>query len=145
MTNFEYLKNKLANMTAEEFAIWVSDDCEWCMGITNCLTVKDDSCKECVLKWLNQRHIEPMPELETGMFVEVRYSHEDDYDYRAKPRCEKIGFVANGIIVYQSGGFDFLNNNEEDNDVTNDEIMAIYRAYGFDNCNERTCIWRRNN
>lgn len=141
MTNFEHLKNEFTNMTAEDFAIWIIDNVEWCSGGPKCSSF--ERCSDCCLAWLNQEHAEPMPELETGMFVEVRYRHEDDDDYRAKPRCEKIGLVANGMIVYQSGGYDFLNNDEEDEDVKNDEIMAVYRTYSFDMCNERTCIWRR--
>ena len=73
----------------------------------------------------------PMPELETGMFVRV----ED----------EGLGYVdtRNNRIVYQHGGYDFLDGDEYLPNVLL-KIIEVYseNACAFSYCNDDVLIWR---
>ena len=70
---------------------------------------------------------EPMPELETGMFVRVK--------------DEGLGYVdtINNRIVYQHGRYDVL-----DGDEYLPKITEVYseNACAFNRCNENVLIWR---
>lgn len=76
----------------------------------------------------------PMPELETGMFVRVG-EHKDNM----------LGFIdaENNHIIYQDGGYDFI-----DSDGVYDGVAsAIIEVYGKDTLGFRYCrndevIWR---
>ena len=74
---------------------------------------------------------EPMPELETGMFVRV----ED----------EGLGYVdtRNNRIVYQHGGYDVLDEDEYLPYVV-PKIIEVYseKACAFSYCDEDVLIWR---
>ena len=74
---------------------------------------------------------EPMPELETGMFVRV----ED----------EGLGYVdtRNNRIVYQHGGYDVLDEDEYLPNVVL-KIIEVYseNACAFSYCDDNVLIWR---
>lgn len=72
----------------------------------------------------------PMPELETGMFVLIfNYDHTET----------RLGYInaEKNMIIYQSGGWDYINENE-------DEILKVYsnNCNCFDGCIEHRVIWR---
>lgn len=76
----------------------------------------------------------PMPELETGMFVRVG-EHEDNV----------LGFIdaENNHIIYQDGGYDFINSDGFWDGV----VSAIIEVYGkdtlgFSYCRNDEVIWR---
>lgn len=80
--------------------------------------------------------LKPMPELETGMFVRV-------YAYGER----KLGFVdaEQNHIIYQSGGYDFIDDDEEISmNGVSSKIVEVYEkeACGFDYCCEDVLIWR---
>lgn len=78
----------------------------------------------------------PMPELETGMFVRVNA-------YGGS----RIGFVdaENNHVIYQEGGYDFI----DDDDINGRGIIPkIVEVYGkdtcaFDFCTKDDLIWRK--
>lgn len=127
MTNREWYLNKLNGMTNEELANYIeAEDAPWCSD--SCL----DSCPQCAKKWFDEEHINPMPELEVGMFV----------------RCvDYVGKKNLGIVVSKkSCGFDGLAIAYHDglwDDVNNVDIINIYNAVCFDGCTRETCIWRK--
>lgn len=125
MTNLEHFKKRINEMSAEEIGdYWRSEEMPWCNSL--CI---EETCAECVKKWANQPHIDPMPELKVGMFVKADNKFQTD-----------LGIVINNIcaddlaVAYKSGGYDPLNA------VT---IKAIYSTVSFRCCDEDTCIWRR--
>lgn len=78
----------------------------------------------------------PMPELETGMFIRVN-------GYGGS----RIGFVdaENNHVIYQEGGYDFI----DDDDINGRGIVSeIVEVYGkdtcaFDFCTKDDLIWRK--
>ena len=78
---------------------------------------------------------EPMPKLETGMFVRVKNYNET-----------KLGIIyteANHII-YQDGGYDFVYEDEIMGKGIYSQIVEIYNqdACAFDYCEDDVLIWR---
>lgn len=76
----------------------------------------------------------PMPKLETGMFVRV-----NGYD------GSRIGFVdaENNHVIYQEGGYDFIDNNDIISCGIASKIVEIYGkdTLGYDFCTKRNLIW----
>lgn len=76
----------------------------------------------------------PMPELKTGMFVRVG-KHKDNV----------LGFVdvENNHIIYQDGGYDFINSNGIWDSITS-AIIEVYGkdSLGFSYCRNDSVIWR---
>lgn len=73
---------------------------------------------------------EPMPELETGMFALIfNYDHTET----------RLGYInaEKNIIIYQTGGWDYINENKDD-------ILKVYsnNCNCFDGCSEHRVIWR---
>lgn len=71
----------------------------------------------------------PMPELETGMFVLIfNYDHTET----------RLGYInaEKNMIIYQSGGWDYINENKDD-------ILKVYsnNCNCFDGCIEHRVIW----
>lgn len=65
MTNFEKIKEEIANMNEEEFYFWKIDRSPWCVDIekkNNC-RYGSRGCKVCAPQWLKSKCEEPMPEL----------------------------------------------------------------------------------
>lgn len=126
MTNLEWFKKTINEMSAEEInRFWYEHKEPWC---------SDDrcnygSCSDCMMDWINQPHINPMPELKVGMFVKAGNGFET-----------RLGIVINNIytdnlaVAYESGEYDPM-------EVVT--IEAIYSTVGFKFCNDDTCIWRR--
>lgn len=72
----------------------------------------------------------PMPELETGMFALIfNYDHTET----------RLGYInaEKNIIIYQTGGWDYINENKDD-------ILKVYsnNCNCFDGCSEHRVIWR---
>lgn len=131
MKNIEWFKKTINEMTAEEISVTFNvDSFPWC---EKCPSTYD--CKECAVDWLNEEYIEPMPELEVGMMVHVRYSDGE---------VVGLGIIRNWngklIVTYENGGFDPV----DDEDVI---IDAIYKAPSFFYVGNdiNFAIWRRNN
>lgn len=129
MTNFEHFKKRINEMSATELGtIWSNDDVPWCGNVCT-----EDTCVECVTKWANQTHIDPMPELKVGMMVTVSDEDEDSEIYwgiiREHKGCKIVSYDGNR-------GYDYIHN------IT---INAIYDSpsFRYARCNEDTCIWRR--
>ena len=76
----------------------------------------------------------PMPELETGMFVRV-----NGYD------GSRIGFVdaENNHVIYQEGGYDFIDNDDINSCGIASEIVEVYGkdTLAYDFCTKRNLIW----
>lgn len=76
----------------------------------------------------------PMPELETGMFVRV-----NGYD------GSRIGFVdaENNHVIYQEGGYDFINDDDINSCGIASEIVEVYGkdTLAYDFCTKRNLIW----
>lgn len=76
----------------------------------------------------------PMPELKTGMFVRII--------------ANGLGFVdaENNRIIYQYGGFDYIDDNNMGKGVAS-KIVEVYskNTCGFDCCSEFSLIWRDKN
>ena len=79
---------------------------------------------------------EPMPELETGMFVRV-----NTYD------GSHIGFVdaENNHVIYQEGGYDFIDDDDINGYGIASKIVEVYSkdTCAFDFCTEDDLIWRK--
>lgn len=79
---------------------------------------------------------EPMPELETGMFVLV-----DTWD------GAKLGFVDadNNHVIYQEGGYDFINDDDINGYGIASKIVEVYSkdTCAFDFCTKDDLIWRK--
>lgn len=129
MTNREWYIDKITTMSDEELAhfievednLWCGDNCE----SYNC------NCEKCMIDWLKEKHVEPMPELRVGMFVKVRHNHSTE-DY--------IGVITldendNKVIVYKETTWDFVAR-------VKDNIIAIYKTNCFIDCDDEHCIWR---
>lgn len=69
----------------------------------------------------------PVPELETGMFVRVPESG--------------LGYVnvENNCVIYQSGGFDYI----DGYDGIRSDIVEAYNAPSFNHCIPATSVWRK--
>lgn len=80
----------------------------------------------------------PMPELETGMFVRV-----NGYD------GSRIGFVdaENNHVIYQEGGYDFIDNDDIISCGIASEIVEVYGkdTWAFNFCTKDNLIWRKLN
>lgn len=78
---------------------------------------------------------EPMPELETGMFIRVN-SYEKS----------NLGFVdaENNHVIYQDGGYDFIDDDDINGYGIASKILEVYDkdTCAFDFCDEDTLIWR---
>lgn len=122
MTNREWLEK----LSDEEFARVVAHDADYCFPNEVDGNCTYSECTKCALKWLTQEHPNPMPELKTGMFVNVKHT----LGYYG------IGVVTQDIVVYENGGFDWISQ------ITND-VIAIYKANCFDGCNDNSCIWKK--
>lgn len=123
MTNREWLEK----LSDEEFAHFIAFGDKYCRPDDGIFCTSDE-CPHCVLKWLNEEHPNPMPELKAGMFVEA------DNGFGAG-----IGIIAvddddNMIVVYFTRGWDFISN------VT---INKIYKARCQDDCNSYHIIWKK--
>lgn len=81
---------------------------------------------------------EPMPELETGMFVRVN-------GYGGS----RIGFIdaENNHVIYQEGGYDFIDDDDINGRGIASEIIAVYDkdTRAFDFCTKDNLIWRKLN
>lgn len=88
---------------------------------------KNTSCVDCMTKWLNKKHEEPMPELKTGMFVEVRCIS-----------VAELGVVIGDKIVYKNGYCDEL-------EVVREKIVRVYDEMTncFNSCFSENIIWER--
>lgn len=125
MTNLEWFKKRINEMSAEEIGdYWQREEMPWCNSL--CI---EETCAECVKKWANKPHKEPMPELKVGMFVKATNEFGTS-----------LGIIINNIyndnlaVAYDGGGFDPV-------DLV--IIEAIYSTVGFRYCDNDTCIWRR--
>lgn len=80
---------------------------------------------------------EPMPDLETGMFVKV-----DTWG------GVKLGFIdaENNRVIYQEGGFDYI---DDDDDIhvfgIDSKIISVYGkdAHAFNFCTKEKLIWNK--
>lgn len=135
MTNREWYFNKITKMSDEELAYFMEAECDpWCGE--GCAF---GGCEACMVDWLKKEHIEPMPKLENGMFVRIKY-HNDDYD---EP---KLGVFVDGDVIYNDFNhtFDtFRKDNDNKSYLTEEDIVAIYNAKAFCLCNEKNCIWKK--
>lgn len=129
MTNLEWLKKRINEMSAEEFGTaWGDEVSPWCDG--NKCRDTEGNCVECVRRWATKPHENPMPELKVGMFVKATNEFETS-----------LGIIINNIyddnlaIAYESGGYD---------SIRTIIIEAVYNTVGFRFCDDNTCIWRRN-
>lgn len=120
----------------------------WSYYKNNTLTDKDDSDFEIqyiirldehgnVVEKLFDRDTDmpkPMPKLETGMFVRVG-EHKDNM----------LGFIdaENNHIIYQDGGYDFINSDGIFDGVAS-AIIEVYGkdTLGFSYCRNDEVIWR---
>lgn len=79
---------------------------------------------------------EPMPELETGMFIRV-----NKYD------GSHIGFVdaENNHVIYQEGGYDFIDDDDINGYGIASKIVEVYGkdACAFDFCTKNDLIWHK--
>lgn len=127
MTNREWYLNKLNAMTNEELANYVENETmPWCSD--NCLK----NCAQCAKAWFDKEHVEQMPEIENGMFVKVWLDYlKDSYIgvITTNKGCEQV-------IVYNEGTWDFVKN-------VHNNITAVYDANCFACCDDKTCIWRK--
>lgn len=112
MTNLEWIKKNINEMSAEELRDWKYRNSPWCQD--DCIA----ECQKCAKLWLEAKHQEPMPELKTGMMVKVTDEYNGVYWGIIRER------EGRKIITYadSDGGFDFIE------DVT---IDAIYDAPSF--------------
>lgn len=71
----------------------------------------------------------PMPELETGMFVKTYNSYRNE---------SFLGVICNNQVIYQNGEWD------EIYDLTEDVVMEVYsaKALCFNSCQEPYLLWR---
>lgn len=78
----------------------------------------------------------PMPELETGMFVRV-YSWSGNH----------LGFVdvENNHVIYQDGGYDYIEDDEINGHGIISKITEVYSkdACSFNYCCEDEVIWKK--
>lgn len=123
MTNLEWIKKNINEMGAEAFIdYWFDHKINpWCTVCEDDIADATD-CRRCAMRWLEAKHKEPMPELETGMFVEVK---------------GKLGVVVNDItIAYQDGTWSNL-----------DEVIITKiftkNAICFKLCTDKYIMWRR--
>lgn len=76
--------------------------------------------------------VEPMPKLETGMFVKIKYGEQPP----------QLGYVdvQNKRIIYQNGRYDFLSILERSYPY----VLALYdkNAYSFNGCDDNAIIWK---
>lgn len=141
MTNFEYLSNLASNGDIGAVAKMMYDNNsyteQWCLeNMGECCS----HCRECFVNWLRELRAEPTPELVPGMFVKTRSVYdkpEDDDEIGVIVPHEQKGY----IIVYNHCGFDEKN----DVDLGRVVIKEIYNALSFNNCNEITRIWKKEN
>lgn len=127
MTNREWLNNKVQEMSDEELSkFFASGEETWCNE--HCC---DGHCDICLLDWLKQERVEPLPEIKNGMFIKVRSPYDGDIS---------LGVIVDNRIVYQHDGFDTWNTGDAD-DVQPDWIVAVYDAHSFDGCKVEHCIW----
>lgn len=129
MTNLERLKKQIANANVEELIDIFDADIPWCKATKEC----KENCNLCAKHWLEAEYIEPMPELEVGMMVHVKYSDG---------KVTGLGIIRtwnnNLIVTYEDGGFDPV----DDEDVI---IDAIYKAPSFGYVDSTNlAIWRKN-
>lgn len=128
MTNREWLNNKVQEMSDEELSkFFASGEETWCNKNCDCY----GHCDICLLDWLKQKRVEPLPEIKNGMFIKVR----SPYDYNIS-----LGVIVDNRIVYQRDGFDTWNTGDAD-DVQPDWIVAVYDTYSFSGCKAEHCIW----
>lgn len=137
MTNFEWLQERINEMTLEELGrAWERDEAPWCD--CNCRDT-EDACVRCVERWASQPYKAPMPELKTGLFVEY---YDKAYE---KPsvifQARGFGVIVGDKIVCQDGSY-FEGLKDE---YTLSCIVKIFEADYFNNCNKDTCIWERTN
>lgn len=132
MTNREWYLNKLNAMTNEELADYIEAEVvPWCKACC-CKACCPDNCAKCAKEWFDKKHIEPMPELEVGMFV-CCVSDVGEKNLGivvSKKSCGSDGLA----IAYHDGRWD---------DVYNVDITNIYNAVCFNGCKKETCIWRK--
>lgn len=71
---------------------------------------------------------EPMPELETGMFVKCYSPYRNE---------NSLGLIYDNRVIYQNGEWD------EIYDLTEDVVMEVYsnKALCFNNCQEPYLLW----
>lgn len=86
---------------------------------------ESDSCNTCKETWLNASQPTPMPELKDGMFIRAKTAN---YSY--------IGIIVDNVskVAYDNGNFDMLDNVE---------IVGIYDAFCFMQCNGNRYIWEK--
>lgn len=130
MTNLEWFKKRINEISAEELGkTWETEEAPWCDR--NCGDT-EDACIRCVERWATKPHEKPMPNLEVGMMVHVKYTDGE---------VAGLGIVRtwnnNLIVTYEDGGFDPV----DDEDVI---IDAIYKAPSFGYVDStKLAIWSR--
>lgn len=131
MTNREHMMKQIEKMSDEEFCAFLENhDRPWCYGKT---CTDNMHCTDCRKKWAEATYKEPMPELRVGMFVKVRhYIFPSPEDY--------IGVITldendNNVIVYKETTWDFVAS-------VKNNIIAVYNASCFIDCDDEHCIWR---
>lgn len=127
MTNFEWFKKRINEISAEELGkAWETEEAPWCDR--NCRDT-EDACIRCVERWGVKPHEKPMPELKIGMFVKVDNGFSTHLGIIVYNKD-----IRDLAVAYESGGYDYLNC------VI---VNAVYDAVSFDGCNGRTCIWSK--
>lgn len=126
MTNREWLEK----LSDEKFARIMSYGEDYCRPEDNRMFCTNNECYNCVRKWLNEEHPNPMPKLKAGMFVEA------DNGFGACVGIITVDDDDNMIVVYFTTGWDFIKN------VT---INKIYKAgcHCPDDCNIYNTIWEK--
>lgn len=120
MTNFEWFKKKIAESNVDDFyeEIWYMEEpwCDYCCD--------GNDCKECYKEWANKTYENSMPELKTGMFVEVE-------------NCG-FGVVVNDGIVFQEGTLGRV-------EQLKHHIVKVFETYCFMCYDDDVgIIWERN-
>lgn len=141
MNNFEYLITLANNGCIDDVAkmMYEKESCteQWCLETVN---TDCSNCRECFANWLKERHAEPMPDLVPGMFVKTRSIYdrpEDDDEIGVIVLHKQKGY----IVVYNGYGFD----EKKGIDAGEVIIKEIYNALCFNDCNESTRIWKKEN
>lgn len=116
MTNKEYVIKLLQESKYDELFPEVIARCGVITYNSPCQ--KHCGCIACQKEWFEAKRDEPMPVLENGVFIKVKYDYMDEED---------IGVVVGDHVVYKSGGFDELSEVDE----WGDNITSIYKATSF--------------
>lgn len=118
MTNLEWIKKVIAEMSAEELRDWKYSESPWCQD--DCIA----ECQKCAKSWLEAKHQDPMPTLKNGMFVEW-----DGY---------LLGVVVDNFIVFYDGTF------ASDVSEASKYITKVFaNVICFNECYTTEPIWRK--